>query len=215
MAALVDLGKWANTFESEWNSNFNAGGNATDSDSSEDESEDRQALAQQVARMMQHHKENDEKKRQKKLGQKRKAYLEDLAERIEKSEEREKRCDGGRLSRAPILAPLLTSFALPPRREFIQAARSVCEEADQRGGPRQGFCVGRGPTDFGFAHCAQARDRRAQGRAAGAREHDSTGAPRADAREDPLELGIDTDARSSVELSRRSLGTEPLENCKD
>ena len=119
MAALVDLGKWANTFESEWNNNFNAGGNATDSDSSEDESEDRQALAQQVARMMQHHKENDEKKRQKKMGQKRKAYLEDFAERIEKSEEREKRCDGGRLSRAPVLAPLPTLFALPPRREFI------------------------------------------------------------------------------------------------
>ena len=90
MTALVDLGKWTNSFETEWNSNFNAGGNATDSDSSEDESEDRRALAQQVATMMKHHKENDEKKRQKKMGQKRKAYLEDFADRIEKSEDREK-----------------------------------------------------------------------------------------------------------------------------
>jgi hypothetical protein len=90
MTALVDLGKWTNSFETEWNSNFNAGGNATDSDSSEDESEDRRALAQQVATMMKHHQENDEKKRQKKMGQKRKAYREDFSDRIEKSEDREK-----------------------------------------------------------------------------------------------------------------------------
>ena len=43
VTALVDLGKWANSFGTEWNINFNAGGNATDSDSREDESEDRRA----------------------------------------------------------------------------------------------------------------------------------------------------------------------------